>query len=527
MLVDGRSVPAGSEFTTDLCIIGAGAAGITLARELADAPFEITLLESGGFDLDPQTQALTDGKIVGMPYRALPSTRLRCFGGTTQHWGGWCRAFDDIDFSEREWVPHSGWPITRADLVDYYVRAQEICQLGPFAYDPSDWDISDTPALKLASGNVKSRVIQFSPPTRFGLRYRDAILHAKNNKLYLYSNVVRIEPSKNGKQILRLDLKTLSGNTFSVRAKQYVLATGGIENPRMLLAANDVIRTGIGNDNDLVGRYFSDHMQLDTGGLFPLRSDISFDFYELESREKLHKPIRSNGRATPIMGYLTLTEDAQRSARTLNYSGNLERSYWSDYFMHTAKLHKNAETRLQEFTDGLTTIWSNMQEAADIAFTDRSLSVTRNFYKITTTQEQAPNPNSRVLLSSEMDSLGMPIVKLDWQLTDLDKHTIKTAMKLIASAVSKAGIARLHVPLRLEVDDWPAYMGISAHHSGTTRMHANPKLGVVDANCQVHGISNLYVLGSSVFPTNSHGNPTLTIVALSLRLADLLRTRFQ
>jgi choline dehydrogenase-like flavoprotein len=383
MLIDGRSVPAGSAFTTDLCIIGAGAAGITLARELADAPFEVTLLESGGFDLDQETQALTDGKIVGMPYRALPSTRLRCFGGTTQHWGGWCRAFDDIDFSERDWVPHSGWPITRADLVGYYGRAHEICQLGPFVYDPSDWDLGADQPLKLAGTDVKTRIIQFSPPTRFGLRYRDAILHAANTKLYLYSNVVRIEPSENGRQIVRLDLKTLSGNSFSIRAKQYVLATGGIENPRLLLASNQRISSGIGNEHDLVGRYFSDHMQLDTGGIFPLRSDASFDLYQLEARDKIHKPTSANGRPTPLMGYFTLTDAAQRSARTLNYSGNIQRSYWSDYFFHVAKLHKNAESRFQEFTDGLTTMWNNMKEATDIAFTDRSLSITRTFHKFT------------------------------------------------------------------------------------------------------------------------------------------------
>jgi choline dehydrogenase-like flavoprotein len=527
MLVDGRSVPADSSFTTDLCIIGAGAAGITLARELANAPFEVTLVESGGFELDPETQVLTDGKIVGMPYRALPTTRLRCFGGTTQHWGGWCRAFDDIDFSERDWVPHSGWPIKRADLADYYVRAHEICQLGPFVYDTKDWDLGAAQPFQFTSTDVKSKVIQFSPPTRFGLRYRDAILHAPNTKLYLYSNVVMIEPSENGRQIARLELKTLSGTRFSIRAKQYVLATGGIENARLLLASNQKIAAGIGNENDLVGRYFSDHMQLDTGGIFPLRTDASFDLYQLEARDKIHKPASFAGRPTPLMGYLTLTDAAQKSARTLNYSGNIQRSYWSDYFMHTAKLHKNNESGFQEFTDGLTTIWNNMKEATDVAFTDRSLSITRTFYKITTTQEQAPNANSRVTLSTEKDKLGLPIVELDWQLTDLDKHTIRTAMKMIASALSAPGIARLHVPVRLEVDEWPAYMGISAHHSGTTRMHSNPKFGVVDANCQVHGISNLFVIGSSVFPTNSHGNPTLTIVAMSLRLADLLRTRLR
>src|SRR5262245_42945466 len=144
MHIDGRSVPPDTTLTADLCIIGAGAAGISLALELAGMAISVLLLESGGFDPEPQTQALTKGEVVGLPTFPLEISRLRFFGGSTGHWGGFCRAFDALDFEERPWVRHSGWPITLADVAPYYDRAQELCQIGPPDYEPDEWDLRET-----------------------------------------------------------------------------------------------------------------------------------------------------------------------------------------------------------------------------------------------------------------------------------------------------------------------------------------------------------------------------------------------
>jgi choline dehydrogenase-like flavoprotein len=157
---------------------------------------------------------------------------------------------------------------------------------------------------------------------------------------------------------------------------------------------------------------------------------------------------------------------------------------------------------------------------------DRATGKQRTFYKLATTQEQAPNPASRVLLGQQRDALGVRVARLQWELMDLDRHTIKVAVARLVQAFGTPGIARLQVPIDLDATEWPSNLGCSWHHCGTTRMHADPKQGVVDADCKVHGVQNLYVAGSSVFTTNGHGNPTLTIVALSLRLADRLRKLF-
>jgi choline dehydrogenase-like flavoprotein len=526
MHLDGPTLPRRTALQTDLCIIGTGAAGVTLALELAGAPLSIIMLESGGFDPEADTQALAKGDIVGLPTFPLDVSRLRQFGGTTGHWGGFCRAFDPIDFQAREWVPHSGWPITLADVQPYYDRAQELCQVGPPDYEPSQWDLSQTPPLPLPGGNLRTRLIQFSPPTRFGVRYREAVLNAPNISVYLHSNVIRIVPSANGKDVKQLDVATLNGNEFTVRARAIVLATGGIENPRLLLASNQVMPKGVGNDNDLVGRFFGDHINLDTAGIIALSDKYSFDLYQREERAKPpRRPLRAGGRTAPVMGLLDLSEQAQRREKTLNYSAEVQTTYFSAHFLHSERFNEvfenEGDTRIAQVKEMLATLYHNLGDAISTAF--HSKEVSHGLYELMSTQEQAPNPQSRVTLSANKDRLGMPLARLDWRLSDLDRHTIKVATRLIAQSMGTGGIGRMRVAMNLDAKEWPRYMQSSWHACGTTRMHADPRQGVVDANCRVHGMANLYVAGSSVFTTISSSNPTLTIIALSARLARHLR----
>jgi choline dehydrogenase-like flavoprotein len=525
MLIDGRSVPAGTELATDLCIVGAGAAGITLGLALAGQGFRVMLLESGGLEPDVESQALAGGEVAGIGYVPLQTARIRCFGGSTGHWQGWCRPFDDQDFAGRSWVPHSGWPIAYNDVLPYYPRAQEICELSSFNYDPKDWDLKEAPLLPLAGDDFRTRMLQFSAPTRFGVRHRTAILAAPNITLYLYANVVRMDPTASGSRIDRLQVATLSGNKFSVRARTFVLATGGIDNPRLLLASNQVINTGIGNAHDLVGRYFADHIQLDTAGIFPLRDDVSFELY-LEDRKTRRRLVKTPGASAAVMGYMVLNESVQRAQRTLNYSCKILNTYLSDYYLHSRSQEITEASKAEKLGDKLRTIMSSVTDAVTIAG-KRAVGKKQKFYKLVTTQEQAPNPASRVTLGHKQDALGVRQPRLQWELTELDRHTIKVAVGRLVQAFSTPGIARLQIPLDLDATEWPSNLGCSWHHCCTTRMHADPKQGVVDADCRVHGMQNLFVAGSSVFTTNGHGNPTLTIVALSLRLADRLRKEFR
>jgi choline dehydrogenase-like flavoprotein len=527
MQSDGRTVPQDSTLTADLCVVGSGAAGIALALELASTRLSLIIVESGGFEPDPATQSLAEGEVIGLPTFPLNVSRLRMFGGTTGHWGGFCRPFDPLDFEERPWVPHSGWPIGISDVRPHYDRAQELCQVGPPDYDPAQWDLKDTPPLPLGGGKVGTTLIQFSPPTRFGVRYRDTIVKAPNIHLVLNSNVIRIELSANGLEVNRVAAATLSGNKFFVKARAYVLAAGGIENPRILLASNQIVPQGVGNDNDLVGRYFADHINLDTAAIFALSDKYSFALYQREQRQTTRTPLRAKGSNVSVMGLLCLTEAAQRSERALNYSAELPTTYFSDLFLHQERYShpsqsdSGGESQIARMRETLTTLYENLDDAISAAL--HGASVRHGYYQLMTVQEQAPNPASRVLLSERRDKLGVPMARLDWRLTDLDRHTLRVATRLIAQSMGAAGVARLRVSMDLESSAWPLYMESSWHHCGTTRMHSNPRQGVVNENCRVHGMANLYVAGSSVFTTNSSANPTLTIVALALRLGQHLK----
>lgn len=529
MYVDGRSIPAGSALETDLCVIGSGAAGITLGLELANTSPAITIVESGGFDADAQTQALAEGEVVGLPTFPLSASRLRMFGGTTGHWGGFCRELDPLDFEARPWVPHSGWPIRYTDVQPYYDRAQALCQVGPPDYEPAQWELTDTPPLPLSGHSVRTRLIQFSPPTRFGVRYRDQIVKAGNIRVCLNSNVIQIEPSKDGREVTRLIVATLAGNTFSIKARVYVLAAGGIENARLLLASNQVLPAGVGNQNDLVGRYFADHPNLDTAGIFPLSGNYSFALYQRGQRQRTRRPLRG-GSIVSVMGLLDLSPAAQREGASLNYSAELPQGDVSSLFLHEDRYShpmqadSGAESRIARMRETLGTIYDNLGDIVGAAL--HRYGGKQGYYGLMTVQEQAPNPSSRVLLSTHKDRLGVPMARLDWRLSDLDRHTLKVATQFIAQSMGAAGIARLRVSVDLESPTWPLHMESSWHHCGTTRMHSDPRQGVVDANCRVHGMSNLYIAGSSVFTTNGSANPTITIVALATRLARHLKEQF-
>ena len=212
------------------------------------------------------TQALYQGSETGVSYIPLESGRLRYLGGSTNHWGGWCRPLDAIDFESRESVPHSGWPFARKEIEPYFARAQELVEAGPWVYDAADGMVSDSgPVIKLGEGGVYTSWFQFSKtrngilPTHFGERYQNELKRAAHITPLLGANVTGIRLSHDGGQVDHLDVATLSGNRFAVKPRHTVLAAGAIECARILLASNDVMKAGVGNGNDLVGRFFADH----------------------------------------------------------------------------------------------------------------------------------------------------------------------------------------------------------------------------------------------------------------------------
>jgi len=227
------------------------------------------------------------------------------------------------------------------------------------------------------------------------------------------------------------------------------------------------------------------------------------------------------------MGLLDLDPAVQRREGTLNYSAEVQPTYFSDHFLHSERYYMpvqsdtGEESRFRQVKETLSSLYRNLSDAASAAFGKESN--LESYYELMSTQEQAPNPSSRVTLAGNKDALGMPMARLEWRLGDLDRHTLKVAVRRIAQALGAGNVGRLRVTLDLEATEWPLHMQSSWHHCGTTRMHADPRQGVVDADLRVHGLANLYVTGSSVFPTISSSNPTVTIVALSVRLARHLK----
>ena len=240
MLFDARQVQDSTTIEADIGIVGAGPAGIALALELANTPFTICLLESGGFEYDDETQSLNKGEIRGRAYHEMATTRLRYFGGTTNHWEGLCRPLDAIDFEERAFIPFSGWPISRQDLEPYYPKAMKLCELQSTSFQVSD-HLEKLPEFyteHLRDGRTTTRILNMSPPTRFGITYREAIVKAENILLYLHANALEIETNNPTTIVTRLRIATLSGTRFWVKAKMFILAGGDIEVPRLLLASN-------------------------------------------------------------------------------------------------------------------------------------------------------------------------------------------------------------------------------------------------------------------------------------------------
>lgn len=483
MIFHEHDIPDDTLVSCDVCIVGAGAAGITMAREFVGTSLQVVLLESGGLTPDAQTQALYTGDVLGQPYFPLDAARTRCFGGTTHQWTGECRPLDAQDFEARDWVPYSGWPFGLDELLPFYHQAQSICQLGPYGYTAEDWRGDGVRPIAIDSARITSCAFQYSPPTRFGDVYREQLQRARNVVTYLGANVVELTAPSNAQQVSTARVVCLSGTNFRVAARAFVLATGGIENARLLLLSDGTQPGGLGNTHDLVGRYFMEHLYMDTAAELRTRKGVISDFYT--AGHAVH------GRR--VRGVLALHPDVRKREQLTNYCAVIVAP-----------------------GTGRRSLPRTLAAKARAMFAPRT-------YFIKNVMEQAPNPESRITLGAQRDALGCRRVELRWRTSAIDKFTAHRAHAILGEALSRGGVARLTSLMGSEVDPWPTRLRGARHHMGTTRMHTDPRRGVVDADCRVHGIHNLYVAGSSVFPTSGAANPTLTIVALALRLAAHLR----
>ncbi len=531
MFIDTRQVSQDKFLIATVCIIGGGVAGISIARELEKQGIDTCLLESGGLQADHETRDLYRGKATGLNYQFADGCRARFLGGSSNCWGGWSRPLDAWDFEQRDWIPYSGWPFGLSHLEPYYRRTHEVLKLGPNNFDPSYWEKAiarpDVRRIPLKSGKVRDTISQFSPPVRFGKTYRPELRNARYVRVFLYANVTQIIPDPLAGRIKEVTVQTLTGKQMRVAARIFILATGGIENARLLLASNRVVPAGLGNQHDLVGRFFMEHPRLLSGDIHFSHAWSRNKLYDIKYHY-MNSAVAAQG--VHIAAQLALTPETLEKERLLNaricfcseFPGEGSQGAQALFRCKQALLSKDQPGwRLRD--DVLTMVKEPLNTFAygfTRLFHPRAMIKKVSFQVII---EPAPNPDSRVSLSSiQKDALGMPRVEVDWRLDTQVRRTADRSLALIASELRQTGIAHVNLDPPMELHGWPVTMEPEGtwHHMGTTRMHSDEKQGVVDADCKVHGLANLYIAGSSVFPTAGANFPTITITALALRLAE-------
>ena len=513
---------APAALAADVAVIGAGAAGITVARRLLARGLSVVLLESGGLDYEEATAALNHGEIRGRPYYDLHDARLRLFGGTTAIWGGRCAELEPIDLAARPWVPHSGWPFGLATLRPYYREA---------------WRSLDLPAEPPGAELLNGALPAFSDEVlatplwlfdrefdRFSFRRCRDLADHRRCTIVTHATVREIRAAPSGRGIERLDLGSLSGRALEVRARDYVLAAGGIETPRLLLCSRSVQREGLGNQHDQVGRYFMEHPHARGGRVlgrsawtwlaaFQKRRVGKLDLAPLiapsptlQAREGLLNTSLTIAGRRPAQGREALLMRAYLHARHQLAPTRRGRALW--------RVTKQVVGEVQNVVDPLRPWLLAKAGRLDVALVIRG--------------EQAPNPDSRVRLGETRDALGMPRVALDWRTSALDVDSAAGLVAALARESERLGLGRIEPAAWLSDPEagWVTDPLISTHpiggyhHIGTARMSTDPRRGVTDADGRVHGIGNLYVAGSALFPTSGWANPTLTIISLALRTAD-------
>lgn len=533
-IVDASQLADHSRIEADICIIGAGAAGITLACALDHTRSSVCLIESGGFRVGDAQQALYAMDNVGYPVRANFMSRARYFGGSCNLWAGRTMKLCPIDLLERDWVAHSGWPIGYEELEKYYPRACEVLHLPAFeAFEESAAirGLSQDEAALFGSDELQPTVALWATrPLRFGKVNRRLLKASRNVTTYLHANALELVASPSGTRVNSLSVGTLAGRRLTVRARRYVLACGGLESARLLLVSRSQHPNGMGNSHDVVGRFFQDHPRVILGRV-RLARPVSLPHV-------VGMPI-SNGK---VQLGLRLPDERQRDEGLLNSYVSLEpqlsklaeQQYESAVNAAMILLKKGHAGRrsdvfrrdLNELRDMVYLLTPKEIMPHSVyrlyAWLKRRVRRTISASHLTVINycEQAPNPQSRVYLSDKRDALGMQSLVLDWRLGDEETRSIGRLHEALGRAVRRAGLG----VLESEAQDISTVRFTDAsHHIGTLRMSGDPKSGVVDGHCSVHGIENLHVAGSAVFPTAGHANPTLTIIALVLRLADRLK----
>ncbi|MDQ8186837.1 GMC family oxidoreductase [Pelagicoccus sp. SDUM812002] len=503
----------------DVCVVGAGAAGIVLALELSrKSKVRVALLDSGGLEYDPSAQDSLRGETEGDRHPMLHRARYAGLGGATQLWAGWCRPLDEQDFERREWIDNSGWPIERSELDSYWEPATRWCGLGDKGFDQKDWRRLFQ-GESLAGEIVEDclfRVRRF----KFKDAYKEDLERSKEVTTFLHATVLRFDAGE-GSRVNTAEIAVGDGKRASLTAKLFVLASGGLENPRLLLLSGETPERSLGNEYGNVGRYFTEHGFADPGWLRASQKRRLRRYFSVE-----HPDATSHGYARHTLSLTAAEQQKQQLANATLF-------FYPGYEASTAFENPSTKAALElwEIFKGQAVPGERARLMSEVARRPhqpliaawRKLLVTgdsRQDWRLRFYYETVPQRENRVELGRGTDRFGRPLGKLIWRLSGGDLGSAHRTLGLISDNFQSRGLGVLELPK--EAEELRGRTESGKHPMGTTRMHASPRMGVVDEQCRVHGLDNLYVAGSSVFPAVGYANPTLTIVALAIRLADRL-----
>ncbi|MGI9648418.1 MAG: GMC oxidoreductase [Acidimicrobiia bacterium] len=526
MLIDATELRDGQEIDTDVCVVGGGLAGLSIASSFLDSELKVVLLESGPVGCSSEADALSEGEVTAHAYFPLSEAAPRRLGGAAEVWGGWCRPLDSVDF-ERGDGRWSGWPWNAAELAPYYERSIEFLGMSDRGFTGQDWSEGLPPLYQHLQENslLQIGVWQESPLAPVSETWADRLQQSNNITTYLGATALQIELGTDEGEVTAISAAAVNGKRFTVKARHFVLAGGALGTVRLMLASDSRAKEGVGNQNGMVGRFFAEHPHIVAGRIAlsseagrrrPRFAAIDRGLTGLRARIEMERP------AAGIRAGIHLDEDVRRREGLLNVIAHLRPPSLEP---PRSALEFFREARHRNLGKALRLVPQLIREfPAVVQVVYRRLLKRPRELELYVQVETSPYPDSRVALSDQKDAFGMPRADLQWKIDPADKDNLRRTLQLMADELSALGLGRLELePWVTEPGDvWADEAFGGLHLMGVTRMSVDPEDGVVDPDGKVHGLSNLWVAGSSVFPTFGAANPGMTLVATSLRTADRL-----
>lgn len=518
MIIDLENYSESNDTAYDLCIVGTGAASLAMISELFDTDLKVLVLEAGGDEITDRNQAIYDTINHPHPFPGAQEGRFRVFGGTTTKWGGQSLHLEPEDFLKRDWVPNSGWPINYDDVARYYPKVDELLNLHPNDYKSDIFGLLKKKPLT-KSDKLTLKFSKWSPLPNLRENFRKRLETSLNITVLKNANLTSINLNDQFDAVSSLTVSDFKWNKVSVTAKNYILACGGIENARLLLVSNNQLPAGVGNGNDLVGRYLQEHPNAHVATLAAKGKDAQhyFNYFYIGK--------------TRFLPRFVFSDKFQQENKILNCS-----AYFSfvtddsDSFSIAKELYRKYARKALSRKDigyGLG-IFKNIPDLFKIAgeyIFHKRVYTPKAVLKLNLMTEATPDKDNRIILSNMVDALGMPKAVVAWHSDELLLHTFRKCTEYLKTYFDQLNLGELVTDDWMYADDWFTQIKDAKHHIGTTRMGATAETGVVDVNCKIHGLQNLYIAGSSVFPTSGHSNPTSTLLALAYRLVDHLKTK--